>query len=943
MPNIPIPQYQRQVATPNINPRTDVFEAPRIYDASQGLQDLGHAVVDVVQHESQRRDVRALQDYDIKLAELDRRKLEGDEDAPGALLSEGRNAAGVTKRTLADWDREADALEPKFLSPDMQAAAKQKRAVRREDAYSRLWEHEIQQGKVADEQAATASKATYHADAVAYSDDPKMVDANIARLRGVVMDEAKRKGWDATTTAQQLGAEESGVLRDVMALKITRDPVGAMEYFEANSGRLLNSDRIAIEAALRPHVLDAAGRIQGDADWNAGSAAPPQGFDAVVTHLLKTEGGYVANDGGKGPTNFGINSTAHPDVDVSKLTPDKAREIYRTQYWEAMGIDTLPPALQAQAFDAAVNQGKGWTRRALLDAGGDPVKFAQLRRERYQQLAAQNPKQFGKDLKGWLARVDALAPGPDIHPAVTILDPAAAAANIDDREATALARADQDPNQDVRNQRMERIRYLASQERLVLREREHGMQAAKAEALDRYNNTVAKLGDGVNVPLPERPSRESLVATFGEYEGGQKFDEMQMYARVSPDVARLKTATSAEAADIIASYKPDPKGDNYVLASKLYDGLTTAFKSIQTERNANPATFLMSNSPTLQSSYTALTQAQEAAANAEGADQPKAYAAMQSKGAAFVTLMLSEQARLGVPLKNRAVLPKAAVLAIHDEFNQHMDKGDVAGAVGVMRQALLPFGAGAVHVIPQLGKDQGMVGRMALEGIDDRTIQTYAVGAAAGDKELEKGVGTANWNKIKAAVRSNLAALDATGTSEWSTYFDASVTLAAQKMRQLGALGDPDTVAAQATGELINDRYVFAGMGDQVSYRVPRADIQGRPIDTDAVIQGAAGTLNALTIADFSPTDPKPPGVTADEFKALRLARIQRTGVWMTSGDESGLQLGYTDDQGRTVRVLDAAGRPITKTWAELSKPRQAETNDARQARMRAGIIGAGL
>lgn len=79
------------------------------------------------------------------------------------------------------------------------------------------------------------------------------------------------------------------------------------------------------------------------------------GFDANIQSLLGREGGYVADDAGAGPTNFGINSRANPDVDVANLTPQKAAEIYRERYWNPIGADNLPPEMQSAAFDASVN------------------------------------------------------------------------------------------------------------------------------------------------------------------------------------------------------------------------------------------------------------------------------------------------------------------------------------------------------------------------------------------------------------------------------------------------------------------------------------------------------------------------------------------------------------------------------------------------------------
>jgi hypothetical protein len=55
-------------------------------------------------------------------------------------------------------------------------------------------------------------------------------------------------------------------------------------------------------------------------------------------------------------------------------------------------------------FDAAVNNGVGTAKSLLHKSGGDAGAYAQLRKNLYQNIAANNPsqKQF---LQGWLNRV----------------------------------------------------------------------------------------------------------------------------------------------------------------------------------------------------------------------------------------------------------------------------------------------------------------------------------------------------------------------------------------------------------------------------------------------------------------------------------------------------------------------------------------------------------
>jgi lysozyme family protein len=127
---------------------------------------------------------------------------------------------------------------------------------------------------------------------------------------------------------------------------------------------------------------------------------------------LGYEGGYVEDDAGKGPSNFGINKAANPDVDIKGLTKEKARELYKKRYWDAIGGDALAaknPALATVAFDTAVNMGVGKANQLVAKAKDDPSTLLGLRQQHYDSLVKDNPEKFAPYAKGWKARVADLA------------------------------------------------------------------------------------------------------------------------------------------------------------------------------------------------------------------------------------------------------------------------------------------------------------------------------------------------------------------------------------------------------------------------------------------------------------------------------------------------------------------------------------------------------
>jgi len=82
-------------------------------------------------------------------------------------------------------------------------------------------------------------------------------------------------------------------------------------------------------------------------------------FDRAFYLLMESDGGYSEDplDPG-GETNFGISKRAYPKEDIQFLTMERAKEIYKRDYWDAIRADELPYPINILIFDAAVNQGK---------------------------------------------------------------------------------------------------------------------------------------------------------------------------------------------------------------------------------------------------------------------------------------------------------------------------------------------------------------------------------------------------------------------------------------------------------------------------------------------------------------------------------------------------------------------------------------------------------
>lgn len=181
-------------------------------------------------------------------------------------------------------------------------------------------------------------------------------------------------------------------------------------------GRLIAE--VPMEAKAPDTITDDDGNVwaktpQGLVPYGPAMPAPTTGggagvlgasFEDAIGPLLKREGGFVRDDAGAGPTNFGINSRANPDINVASLTPQSATQIYRNRYWNAIGADNLPPQIRQAAFDTAVNMGPEVAKRLAQESGGDPERFMALRQQRYDGLVRSNPQKYGQYAQAWAQR-----------------------------------------------------------------------------------------------------------------------------------------------------------------------------------------------------------------------------------------------------------------------------------------------------------------------------------------------------------------------------------------------------------------------------------------------------------------------------------------------------------------------------------------------------------
>lgn len=114
----------------------------------------------------------------------------------------------------------------------------------------------------------------------------------------------------------------------------------------------------------------------------------------ATQYVMGQEGGYVANDNGKGPTNYGINGQANglTPEQVKNLTPEQAAQMYQSKYFNGAngGIDIskLPTTTAVAVADTEANMGQATAAKLFEQSGGDINKFLDLRQQAYNKIDA---------------------------------------------------------------------------------------------------------------------------------------------------------------------------------------------------------------------------------------------------------------------------------------------------------------------------------------------------------------------------------------------------------------------------------------------------------------------------------------------------------------------------------------------------------------------------
>ena len=128
-------------------------------------------------------------------------------------------------------------------------------------------------------------------------------------------------------------------------------------------------------------------------------------FEDAFEFVVGEEGGYVNNPADPGgETKYGISKRAYPAEDIKNLTLDRAKALYKRDYWDALNLDARPYREALCLFDCAVNNGVTRAREIESHVTGSllpfPIAFQTERALFYAALPTF--RVFGR---GWMRRL----------------------------------------------------------------------------------------------------------------------------------------------------------------------------------------------------------------------------------------------------------------------------------------------------------------------------------------------------------------------------------------------------------------------------------------------------------------------------------------------------------------------------------------------------------
>lgn len=654
--------------------------------------------------------------------------------------------------------------------------------------------------------------------------------------------------------------------------EMTRDPVG---WYTRRFGEF--------RPAGTPGAPGAAATAPGGA-----------GFAGVMERIFQHEGGYNPADGGNGkPVNFGINQGYNPDVDVKNLTKEGAAKIYKDRYWDKIKGDTLPPALQGTAMDAAVNQGPENAKKWIEASGGDPVKFNELRRAHYEKLL-QDPDN-AKYRNTWMKRLTSYerdaagGVGPAAAPGAPPGDRAVAASQPVIEQPVTFRMMDWEQQDALRSVAETRIKQDGAQ--------------FKAQIDGILRDAAEMHKDGIQDPQPI--PMETFARAYGA-EAPRMYAEYEKSRLMAADISGYKTMSEAEIGGSLEASAPKP-GPGYAAEDARYRTRVQAAQSVLKQREADPAGYATKNSQVLTGKRAALD-----VPTLSAEERPRL---MQD----YVRANLAEQQRLGIA--SPKVLTPRQTDAIALRAMNATKPEDSANLIGGLEAE---YGEFFPRVFDQLVKEGKIAGELLIIPNLPSQAAREAVSRLARVKEadLVQGLDAQGQKAAKEAVTATLTELAGTvalPTDASARTINAYETTLRKMTYQAMQGGASAGEAAERARAMLLGQYEFKG-----TIRFPKT------VNQSQAMAGAARVL-AKELGDIDLPRDLTGARKPDEVRAEWADTVRARPQWFTRQDDGGLELWAVGNNGVRYRVT-RGGQGVAYTWEQLAAQTTTAAVEARSA-----------
>lgn len=451
---------------------------------------------------------------------------------------------------------------------------------------------------------------------------------------------------------------------------------------------------------------------------------------------------------------------------------------------------------------------------------------------------------------------------------------------------------------------------------------------ARAEALERQKqagnqdelrnavaNYVAASEDGHVLDYPV--TQAQLVRAFGDFQGGQLWNDVVESRELALDLSMLSNMTPLARANLLSERQPDPLAPTYRQDANRHARLTNAVSQLEKRFAEDPAGTILGIDK----------QAMEARAN-------------------FLTRITPETARKYLATMRGAMASRGVsgpCLSREDSQLLARTFEQAEDPVAFAENLQASFGRDYPEVVSAISPSLSPLFYIIASGIDPTAGRLLV--AANRDKNFEKeskdllalrGTDGTEFDESIAEMFQTFNQSYLSGNnSETPLAMRKAVTdLALQYLRLEGPATKPARAINRAYKELVEDHYQLLEHNGLFSARKPPCRLPkrlypgGPELDGEEVRMGLTEALMEIDInkvlvqrrPDFDP------GLEAEGLANL----LRRQAWWVTDTDEKGAVL-YLD--GNAVRMSD--GKPLRISWQEaVAKGRAARARNIQEARV---------